>query len=197
MNYIIGKIVYIGKNYVVAENNFMGFKIYVNELNEFEIDKYKKIYIIEKISISNNFINSEMYGFTSLKNKIFFENLISISGIGHKTAFSIMKNDINEIKTLIKNSDVQSLSKMEGISSKIASILVTQYKYDIDIEENISTKKNYKKDVISALKSLGYSLEDINNTLNNKFKNDDFFLENEEQLSDLISMTIKEISVNV
>lgn len=197
MNYIIGKITYIGKTYVLLENNFIGYKInFIND-GTLEVDKYKKIYICEKWSISNNFILNELYGFINLKDKIFFEKLISISGIGYKTAFNIMKNDIVELKRCILNGDINELSKFNGISTKIANSLISQIKIE-DSEVNYdNNKKNYKQDIISTLKALGYNSDDIDRALNDKYSSTNFYLENEDELTDIISSIIKDISINV
>ncbi len=197
MNYIIGKITYIAKNYILLENNFIGYKINLINDGTLEVDKYKRIYVCQKLSISNNFITNELYGFINLKDKIFFEKLISLSGIGHKTAFNIMKNDINELKKCIVAGNANELSKFEYITPKMSNILISQIKLeDSDIDYS-NKKKNYKQDIISTLKALGYNSNDIDRTLNEKYSSTDFCFENEDQLTDIISNIIKDISINV
>lgn len=198
MNYIIGKISYIGNNYILLENNFVGYKINIIHNENMEIDKYKKIYISERNSISNNFITKELYGFLNIKDKIFYEKMISLSGIGHKTAFAIMNNDLNQLKQAIISGNINDLMNFNGVTNKIANILITQLKIDeSEIIHQESNKKNCKKDIISTLKALGYNSSDINNTIDNNYTDSDFYFNNDDELTDMISKIIKEISVNV
>ncbi len=200
MNYIIGKVSYIANSFVILENNFIGYKLFVSNTDGFEIDKYKKLFVYKRTQIQNNSLIEELYGFTNFKEKIFFERLLSVSGIGPKTAINILKNNINEVKQLILDNDINKLSELEGINKKVAVALVNEIQVDqkdIDpdyIPAQPSSNRNYKYEVISALQTLGYKKDIINQTIEENLTEVDFDLHSEDELTDLISRIIKEMS---
>lgn len=204
MNYIIGKLVYLANNFIILENNFIGYKIFVANQNGFELEKYKKLFLYKRVQMQNNTLVEELYGFTSFKEKIFFEKLLSVSGIGPKTAMVILRNNLDVIKQLIFNSDVDGLAKLEGVNRKIAVALVNEISVDEkDIDKsqltNITSNpnRNYKYEVICALQTLGYKKEMINQTIESSLSEKDFDLHSEDELTDLISRIIKEMSKSI
>ncbi len=202
MNYIIGKIVCKFSNYIILENNFIGYKINVSNIDNFELDKYRKLYIYKKTQIINNNISEEYYGFENYKDKMMFEKLISINGIGPKTSLNIISNDLLTLKYYIKTNDIEKLCSLNGITKKVAISLINNIEVEDNIldefsnsnnEQNSTNSKNCKNDVISALKSLGYKKDVIDKSIS-EIPNEDFIIDSEEQLSDLISKVIKDIS---
>lgn len=198
--YLVGKVNYLNANYLIMENNFLGYKVYVSDTSKYELNKFQKVYLYTKIyqNIKNNF-NYEFYGFRTLSEKIFFESLLNINGIGVKIALTILRNDLNLVKTLIKNQDVSSLEALEGFNNKIATNVVGQLSYKMNLEpetKSDSLNKNQTNilgEAISALKSLGYKKHEIEKAVSNIDKN---ILENSQDVSDLISCAIKIILNN-
>ncbi len=203
MNYLIGKVTYFNNSYAIVENNFVGYKVFISNNEGLEIDKYKKFYIYKRMQILNNSLIEELYGFTNFKERIFFERLIAVSGIGPKTGITILKNNLNELKIAIKENNIELLSNMQGINKKIASALVNELTIDDkDIDPNYvktepTIERNYKYEVISALQTLGYKKDIINQTISTALCDDDFDLHSEEELTDLISRLIKEMSKTI
>ncbi|MCF0217996.1 MAG: Holliday junction branch migration protein RuvA [Malacoplasma sp.] len=206
LTYIIGKVVYISKNYILLENNGQGYKIFVSNPDQYKDGCDCKIFIFTKIYQNNkNNIVFELYGFTSVKEKIFFETLMQISGIGPKTGLIILKNDLSVLKNLIVNEDVNSLAVLEGFTNKTALAVVSALSYKMKTEKNYEphptentqnnceTQQNYNatQDLISALKALGYKPQVIEKTVNNLLPQ--IANTKEEEISDLISIAIRSI----
>ena len=196
--YIVGKINYTNSNYVILENNFIGYKIYVSDPNKFELNKFQKIFLYSKIyqNLKNTF-SYEYYGFKTLNEKIFFEQLLQINGIGVKSALAILKNDINLIKQLIKNQDINSLTSLEGFNNKIATHVVGQLSYKIKLEKQdvaSSDSGEIVADIISALKALGYGKTEIEKamvSIETEISKSSY-----EDISNLISLAIQSIIKN-
>lgn len=169
MNYIYGKIIWIGKKYIIFESNYIGYKIYIIDVSKFIIDKYCKIYIYRnmKLDHKNNLIE-EFYGFTNIIDKNLFIDLVSIPGIGNITASNILSNnDIKTICMLIAKNDINNLKELNYITNKIAILIcsslseryLTFYKDD---NMAISIPNKLNNNLVYALKKLGYKTEDIN-----------------------------------
>lgn len=202
--YIIGKISYSNSNYIILENNFIGYKIFLNGTDLLDKNSFHRIYLYSKISqTSKGNYSFEYYGFKSIADKYFFELLLSLNGVGPKTAMLILRNDLNLLKNLIKTNDIESLSNLPGLNQKLAIIISNQLGYKLR-NEIFSKKENNSKDegcslnnipnLISALKSLGYKKNDVEFAINSMQTqlNDS----NEFELNDLISEAIKIIINN-
>lgn len=207
IEYISGKISYKNGSYLILENNFKGYKIYMSDLSNIDDNGNIKLFVYTRI-YQNNKSNLvfEYYGFKSIREKFFFETLLSINGIGPKTSLLILKNNIDVLKELIKNEDVESLSLLEGFNQKIALSIISalsfklkkenwneceQNKHIDKTEECNENKYNPIPDLISALKALGYKKTEIEKAVNaivSRINN-----VTEDDLSDLISQAIKVI----
>ncbi len=194
--YIVGKVNYSNSNYLILENNFIGYKIFVSDSEKFEINKIQRVYIYTKIyqNLKNNFLY-EYYGFKTLYEKIFFEWLLQVNGVGTKIALSIMKNDINLMKDLIIKNDIEALNSLSGFTNKI-SLNVTHFinqkiKNEPECHKNKNTCSENLCDLVSALKALGYKKNQIEKAvslLESKIINS-----KKDDISDLISLAIQAI----
>lgn len=105
-----------------------------------------------------------LYGFLTLDDKKLFEQLISISGVGPKTAIGILGHvDISDFQLAVVQGNAVLLSKIPGIGKKTAERLIIELK---DKFNNLSSSGvslpsgvqagSVVADAISALTNLGY-----------------------------------------
>lgn len=175
-SYIIGKVISKSKNILILENNNIGYEIYMTEiaLSELSIGEDAKIYTYYNVTQDN----ISLFGFKNLEEKKMFENLISVSKIGAKTAIGILSSiSTAELAISIITNDINRLSKLPGIGKKTAQRLVLEVIDKVKTEEIIFTEEeqesneNYlnttekEKDVIEALKVLGYNIKEIDNII--------------------------------
>ena len=171
-SYIIGKVISKSKNILILENNNIGYEIYMTEiaLSELSIGEDAKIYTYYNVTQDN----ISLFGFKNLEEKKMFENLISVSKIGAKTAIGILSSiSTAELAISIITNDINRLSKLPGIGKKTAQRLVLEVIDKVKTEEIIFTEEEQKsnenylnttekeKDVIEALKVLGYNIKEI------------------------------------
>ena len=172
-SYIIGKVISKSKNILILENNNIGYEIYMTEiaLSELSIDEEAKIYTYYNVTQDN----ISLYGFKNLEEKKMFENLISVSKIGAKTAIGILSSiSTAELAISIITNDINRLSKLPGIGKKTAQRIVLEITDKVKTEEIIFTEdkeqksneqyvtvSEKEKDVVEALKVLGYNIKEI------------------------------------
>ena len=172
-SYIIGKVVNKFRNILILENNNIGYVIYMTEiaLSELSIDEEAKIYTYYNVTQDN----ISLYGFKNLEEKKMFENLISVSKIGAKTAIGILSSiSTTEFAIAIITNDIARLSKLPGIGKKTAQRLVLEIIDKVKAEEIIFTEEKdsnsneshisiteKEKDVLEALKVLGYNAKEV------------------------------------
>jgi len=155
--WIEGTIKEIKPSYIVIENQGIGYLIISPTPYNYHIGDQSKIYIHHYVREDIN----NLYGFSSLESKELFIRLIGVSGIGPKSALSILATDaINDIVIAIEEGNAKYLTKFPGIGIKSAQQIILDLKgklVDTD-DELIPTHRN---DVEDALSALGYSKVEI------------------------------------
>lgn len=110
----------------------------------------------------------ELFGFTSQDEQKFFEELISVSGVGPRGALGILGlGGVRDLRTAIANNDVHYLTKVSGIGKKTAEKIVVELKDKLAAQADTAlTNSTSHSELIDALQSLGYSLSDVRLVLN-------------------------------
>ena len=184
-SYIIGVITEVHENYIVLENNNIGYKIFITDFfrdNVSAFDEYK---------VYTEFVEREdasiLYGFSSQKERELFNLLTDVTSIGPKYAMNILSTmTVDECKTAIITDDIKLLTQAPGVGKKTASRIILELKEKIE-KDFVSSEKPVNKEVKrsndsefarEALLQLGY------------FKNDvDAFIEN----TDISGLSIEDI----
>jgi Holliday junction DNA helicase RuvA len=168
ISYLKGKISYKLKNTVIIGVNNIGYSVFVGEnfLNELKLGQELQLF-------THQYVREEaldLYGFKTLEELDFFELLISISGIGPKSAISVLAiAKLSDIKESIVRGDSHLLTKVSGIGKKIAERVVLELKdklFKIGGDYNLSGGGSFSADEIDALMALGYSLSEAREALN-------------------------------
>jgi Holliday junction DNA helicase RuvA len=105
----------------------------------------------------------DLYGFKSVEEMDFFQQLISVSGVGPKSALNILGlAKLDDLKMAITSGDPTILQQVSGIGKKTAERLVVELKEKIitDISDNF-TFNSEGNQVVEALTSLGYKEKDV------------------------------------
>lgn len=104
-----------------------------------------------------------LYGFAQMTEKIMFERLIKISGVGPKVAMAICSTfSASSFATIINNNDVDGLKRVPGIGPKSAGrILVELSGFDATLVQDAQNAPSAVSDASLALETLGFKKEQI------------------------------------
>ena len=166
--YKIGKIINIDKDYVIFENNDIGELINIPDVKRFKEGETRKIFIS---SIENEYTKTT-YGFENFKELVLFEDLISLQGLGPKTAISILNEGWEKIINLIANGNKDELEKINYVSSRVANNIVSNYqsKYAKFVEKLVNgqdwkaknkVSNSYNNQFEETMKMLGFKTQQI------------------------------------
>ena len=103
-----------------------------------------------------------LYGFLRPSEKLLFEKLITVSGIGPKLAITILSGmAADEMVGAIRGNDVARLTRIPGIGKKTAERMVLELRDKLPeagsmTVPTVSTMSGTEEDVLSALVNLGY-----------------------------------------
>jgi len=103
-----------------------------------------------------------LYGFLRSAEKMLFEKLITVSGIGPKLAITILSGmAADEMVSAIRGNDIARLTRIPGIGKKTAERMVLELRDKLPVEKHGETaaapaRIAVEEDVLSALVNLGY-----------------------------------------
>lgn len=113
-----------------------------------------------------------LYGFLTTKERAFFETFISISGVGGKTALSLISAfSANELVEAINNGDAAKISSIPGIGKKTAQRIILELTGKLELEEEeVAETVQLREDLISGLVNLGYPAKSVTGLVNKTLK---------------------------
>lgn len=169
ISYLKGKILNKGKTYIIVEVNNVGYQVFVNPIlfADFLIGREAEIYTHQYVREDA----LDLYGFRNMEELEMFELLLSISGIGPKSALGVLAvASVADIKNSIARGDSHLLTKVSGIGRKTAERVVLELREKVGaLEPGIKNqelgKANASGDEIDALMALGYSMQQARDAL--------------------------------
>ena len=168
--YIKGILEEKSNNYVVVEAGDIGYKIFMSEIaisNIGEIGDKVKVYTYYHVREDN----ISLYGFLGHDELKMFELLIGVSGIGAKSAISMLSNITpSSFALAVISNDIGKLTKIPGVGPKGAQRIVLELKDKLKTEQAINNKEEIKfeepknenqAEAMEALQILGYNRKEI------------------------------------
>jgi len=168
--YLKGSISYKGENFVALDVNGAGYKVYTSTGTISKIHTGDETTLFTYVNIREDIF--DIYGFPAKEELSFFELLITVSGVGPKAALSILSTlNPSDIITAVITNDVKSITRAQGIGTKLAQRIILELKGkipDADVVSGIKGEGGYSDflaadnsgEAVSALISLGYSSQE-------------------------------------
>lgn len=161
IGYLKGKIISSKPTQLILEVNGVGYKVGIS-INTFEniVDK-KEVSLFIHTNVKEDSIS--LFGFFTESEKEMFELLISISGIGPKSALGLLSGiSVESLKEAIEEGNISRITAVPGIGRKTAERLVLELRSKVDeisFAETSSVEPNVRSEAISALTTLGYNIK--------------------------------------
>jgi Holliday junction DNA helicase RuvA len=190
--YIKGTLEMKMTGYVVIDIGGLGYKVFMSDVgiekigNIGETVKVHTYYKVREDDIS-------IFGFNTLEELKMFELLISVSGVGAKTALTMLAAcEPSEFALAVISEDVKALTAIPGIGAKSAQRIILELKDKITkeqeiekIKEQVNTKSkqenklqeviennNKVAEAMAALQVLGYNKKEIEKIFTKLDKNE-------------------------
>lgn len=169
--YIKGSLEIKSNGYIVIDINGLGYKIFMSQNN---IDTIGELHDIIKVFtyVKVREDDISIFGFKTQEELKMFELLISVSGVGAKSALVMLSCiEPSDFAIAVISNDVKVLTKVPGIGNKSAQRIILELKDKLKEEQldgkqettSKKTKDNSENinEAISGLMVLGYSKKDI------------------------------------
>ena len=203
--YVKGELAQKQIGYVVIDVGGLGYKVFMSEPSIDEIGnigdtvKVHTYYRVSEDDIS-------LFGFNTQEELRMFELLISVSGIGAKTAIAMLACiEPSQFAIAVISNDIDTLKKIPGVGPKSAQRIVLELKDKMKKEQQIAEltnasleqKSKVKKIIVAdskvqeatdALQVLGYTKKDVEKALEQIDTND-------LSVEDIIKRALRELSI--
>ncbi|MSO23059.1 MAG: Holliday junction branch migration protein RuvA [Acidobacteria bacterium] len=161
--HLSGKLLSKNPNQVIVDVNGVGYEVHVPLSTFYEVgDIGSPVQLRIYTHVREDTI--ALFGFKSAKEKLMFEQVTSISGIGPKLGITILSGmPVDELVAAIRQSDLARLTSIPGIGKKTAERLVVELRDKLaktaptGEQTAAQSVSQPQEDVISALVNLGYA----------------------------------------
>jgi Holliday junction DNA helicase RuvA len=158
-----GQIALIGEDRIVLDVAGVGYDIKIPNNAAVSLPLGAETAIWTHLAVRENSL--ELFGFLTYEHLVFFEKLLTVSGIGPRSALSILNlAPLDELYRGIGSGDANYLTKISGIGRKTAQKIVLELKDKIGIT-GASTDIAESADALDALIALGYSQSEAREAL--------------------------------
>ena len=173
IGFLRGAVEFKANNYILINVSGVGYKVFmpVESIKNLEMNSSVKIFTYTRVSQDD----ISLFGFLTNEELMTFELLISVGGIGAKSAVNILSNiEPTEFALAVITDDLTTLKKLPGIGPKTAQRIILELKDKIKTEnavistEAVVVKHKFnqnKLDAMDALRVLGFNRKDIENIM--------------------------------
>lgn len=176
IEFIKGTVDSINPEYIVIENNGVGYLIYTPNPFVFKRESQETVYTYQHVREDI----LALYGFKTREERALFLKLLNVTGIGPKGGLAILASgEPEQVIRAIENEDEKYLVKFPGVGKKTARQIILDLKgklHDLmpslhpdlfsDEHELVADMSHTELDeAVEALKVLGYAEREINKVL--------------------------------
>lgn len=185
-SYIKGRLVRRTDEYIVVENNGIGYHIncsYGVSATLGDLDSDVIVYLYQNVKEDD----ISLFGFASQEQKDMFLLLITVSSVGPKVAMSICSQIMpDDLAMAVMNNDINTLTQVKGLGKKTAERIILELRDKLKKVAATTGKKttvvmpvnssvsapSVIEDAVSALIVLGYKDVDARGAVNAVYQQD-------------------------
>lgn len=182
--YIKGIIKEVESNYVIIENNGIGYIIYVPNPYYYKEEENYQIYTYTHIREDEY----SLYGFKNKEELNLFLKLIEVKGVGPKMALPMLATgSVDGIYDAIERENILYLKKFPKIGDKVARQIILDLKGKVNGAQLSLINNEKSNELTDALLALGYKQADVKKIIT-KIDNN---LSIEEQIKEALKLLLK------
>lgn len=164
--YIKGTITEIRTDEIIVETGGVGFSVFTSSQATAKLTKNQQATIFTHLNVRED--DMSLFGFLTREERSVFRMLINVSGVGPKSALSILSClSVDELRMAVLADDYKAIAKANGIGPKTAQRLIIELRDKFHLEDvldgyeenalDASEPEDLVSEVAMALSGLGYS----------------------------------------
>jgi Holliday junction DNA helicase RuvA len=169
ISHLSGTVLAKKPSYIVLDVQGVGYRVFCTKRVLEEVKTGEDLSLHTHLAVREDAM--DLFGFPTNDELDLFTLLISISGIGPRSALGIIGLEtIEKLVSAIAHGDVGYLTKVSGVGRKSAEKIVLELRekmeiFDISALGGTSTNRREDEDVLEALKTLGYRADEARESL--------------------------------
>jgi Holliday junction DNA helicase RuvA len=162
---VTGTVAASGSDYVIVDAHGVGYMVFVPKPLLARLNDGDQVTLYTNLVVRED--SMTLYGFESWAQRLLFDQLLAVSGIGPKVAMNLLSSlSPDDLRTALASGDVVRLSKVPGIGRKTAERMVLELKGKIDprgiLGGSTGVIGGRDSELIDILMGLGYSAAEAN-----------------------------------
>lgn len=163
ISYLIGKVIDKQKNHIVLMTpGGVGYEVNMTPTRILEYKAGEQAELFTYMKVSDSAL--DLFGFKTAEDREFFSLLLSVKGVGPKTALHILSlGSVENIESAIGRGDVTYLTAVQGLGKKTAERVVVELKSKMKgsrSKGDTSAESTVMGEVIDGLVAMGYSRDE-------------------------------------
>ncbi len=169
IGYLSGKLIIKKPTQLLLDVNGVGYEVSISLMTFEKIEEAPEASLFIHTNVSQDAIT--LFGFVSEDEREMFRLLISVSGVGPKTALALLSGiRVDELRMAIETGDTHRIHAAPGIGKKTADRLVLELKGKVSsIQSSSSTvfsQRGARAEALTALVTLGFNIKSAEKTVN-------------------------------
>jgi Holliday junction DNA helicase RuvA len=161
---LTGAATYKGAGYVIISAGPVGYKVFTTAATYQSLVLDKPITLWTHLAVRED--SHSLYGFETQEELSFFELLLTVSGIGPKSALAILSmENVDTLRSAVIHNDSTYLTKVSGIGRKNAEKIILELRDKLGAKEGDTSHMHEHAEVLDALATLGYSAREAREAL--------------------------------
>jgi len=192
--YLQGKLVHKEATYVIVEVGGIGYAVHISLNTYFEIKDKESVRLLTYFHVREN--AQLLYGFATEAEKLMFQTLNTVNGVGANTAMLILSAlSPSDLKNAVIQEDVSRIQAVKGIGTKTANRIILELKdklqkFEDDGKMFVGDKSNnIRKEALIALTTLGINRQIAEKSISEIIKKSDSNINLEELVKQAIRNT--------
>lgn len=156
---IKGLVAAASERSVVVEAGAIGYEVFVTRDLVGKLNPGKEVTLFTYFNVRED--AQELFGFDTPSDLAFFKLLLTVSGVGPRSALNILDTaKPDDIRQAVAREDAASLHRVHGIGKKTAERLVIELKDKLELTNSDGFSSGDDATVLDAVTGLGYSLSE-------------------------------------
>lgn len=158
IGYLEGEIKHYSPGKVLLYSGGIGFKVFIPSSLNLNLNTHQSLYIHTHLRDDD----LSLFGFASADDLDLFETLITVSGVGPKTALNIFsQSNTKQIANAIADSNLVFFTSISGIGKKTAQRIILDLKSKISKGDVNMENLSGESELLDSLVSLGFQKSEI------------------------------------
>jgi Holliday junction DNA helicase RuvA len=163
---LTGSVAFLTTDAVVVDVHGVGYEVLVppHQLNTFTLNSSVCLHIYTHVREDT----LQLFGFASGEERQFFVHLLSVSGVGPRTALNVMDKGLGPVVTALQQSDVTFFTHVPRLGKKTAQKIIVELQSKVGSLRDLDLRPlaSWQTDVQQALLGMGYPAAAIADTIN-------------------------------